>query len=85
VLDGLLERLHLGGVDPVTERGVDHDGHVLGREAPVLLEEGLDCLVQLGEARQGATLGCKIGPVDDDAPAGRGFGFHKCIQSTTWP
>ena len=76
VFDGLLERLHLGRVDPVTERGVDHNGHVLGCEAPVLLEKGLDRFVQLRQAGLGATLGCKIGSIDHDAPAGRRFRFH---------
>ena len=53
----------LGRVDPVTERGV-HDDHDLG--ARVLGQIGADGLVQLGQARDGPTLGGQVGAVHDD-------------------
>ena len=60
---GLLILLALGGVDPVLERGVDHDDD-LGRR--VLFGIGAHRLVQLGEAGQGPPLGGQIRAVDDD-------------------
>ena len=82
VFQGLLEGRHLRGVDPVAERGVHHDGHIGGGEAPVLLQEGADGLVELGQAGQGTALGGDVGAVDDDTAALRGFLFHRPPQST---
>ena len=50
MLDGGFELADLRRIDPVAEGRVDDDGDVLGGEPPVLLQEGLDRLVQLGEA-----------------------------------
>jgi hypothetical protein len=52
----------------VAEGGVHHHGHVRAGEAAVLLEEGPDGLVQLGQAGKGASFGGDVGAVDDDAP-----------------
>ena len=53
----------LGLVDAVSERGVDDDRH---GDVGELRREGKDCVVELGEAGDGATFGRDVGTVDDD-------------------
>ena len=74
----VLERRALRVVDAVREARVDDDGD---RGRLVLLEVRAHCLVELLQARQGATLGRKVRSVDDDVLDG-----HPVCKSTrgTW-
>jgi hypothetical protein len=47
----------------MAERRVDDHGHLL---VAVVLDEGAHRVVELGEARRGATFGRDVGSVDDD-------------------
>ena len=53
-----------GRVDAMAERGVDHDGHHVGRVLGQVLAYRL---IELREAGQGTAFGGQIGTVDDDS------------------
>ena len=76
-VDRVLVGLAFLAVDAVGERGVDHDGDVVGR---VLLDERLHRLVELGEAGRVAALGGDVRTVDDDV-----CDLHVRLHSTRRP
>jgi hypothetical protein len=63
---GLLERLPLGLVDAVAERGVDDDDDLV---VGVLGEPSAHGFVELGQAGRRASLGGEVRAVDDDGAA----------------
>jgi hypothetical protein len=64
---GLLEGGKLGGIDPMSEGGINHHGDdVIG----VLPQELPDRLVQLGQVGEVPTFRCDVGAVDDDVARG---------------
>ena len=68
--DRLVERLRFFLIDPVTERGVDHDRHDGGG---VFVHERQDGVVELFEARLAAAFGCDVRPVDHEVVRSRCF------------
>src|SRR5437763_103761 len=74
---GFLEHLALGLVDPVTERGVNHDDDLV---AGALVGEGPHRFVELGQAGRAPTFRGQVRSVDDDAPTSRCRWCHVAIS-----